>query len=63
MDKERLMQYFDQHHLPKRDVLSRIPLGTSLDAFWQELQQRRRGKATMLRCARERSCWGYTFRS
>ena len=48
MDKERLMQYFDQHYLPKRDVLSRIPLGTSLDAFWQELQQRRRGKATML---------------
>ena len=48
MDKERLMQYFDQHYLPKRDVLSRIPLGTSLDAFWQELQQHRRGKATVL---------------
>ena len=48
MDKERLMNYFDHHYLPKRDVLNRIPLGASLDAFWQELVNRRRSKATIL---------------
>ena len=48
MDKERLMNYFDHNYLPKRDVLNRIPLDTSLEAFWQELVNRRRSKATML---------------
>ena len=48
MDKERLMNYFEHHYLPKRDVLNRIPLGASLEEFWQELVNRRRSKATML---------------
>ena len=48
MNKERLMDYFDRHYLPKTDVLSLIPLGDSLDAFWQELVNRRISRATML---------------
>ena len=48
MDRERLMNGLDRLYLPKREMLSRIPLGVSLDACWQELVNRRRSKATRL---------------
>ena len=48
MDRERLLQYIDREYLPKRDVLSHIPLGASLDDVWEEVQRERRKKATLL---------------
>ena len=48
MNKDTLLQYFDQHHIPRRDVLPRIPLGMNPDDFWQEIQNRRRAKSTTL---------------
>ena len=48
MDRERLMNGLERLYLPKREMLSRIPLGVSLDACWQELVNRRRSKATRL---------------
>ena len=48
MDKERLMEYFDRNYMPKRDVITRLPLGVSMDKIWRELVSRRRNRATML---------------
>ncbi|MBQ6499381.1 MAG: hypothetical protein IJI48_05725, partial [Ruminococcus sp.] len=48
MDRERLMNGLERLYLPKREMLSRIPLGVSLDACWQELVNRRKSKATRL---------------
>lgn len=48
MTRDVLYRYFDQHYLPKRDMLPRIPLGTDPDEFWQEIQGRRRSRAQML---------------
>ena len=48
MDRERLLRYIDREYLPKRDVLSHIPLGASLDEVWEEAQRERRKKATLL---------------
>ena len=48
MDRERLLRYIDREYLPKRDVLSHIPLGASLDDVWEEAQRERRKKATLL---------------
>ena len=48
MTRDVLYRYFEQHYLPKRDMLPRIPLGTDPDEFWQEIQGRRRSRAQML---------------
>ena len=48
MDKDTLLQYFDRHYIPRRDMLPRIPLGINPDEFWKELQSRRRAKSSTL---------------
>ena len=48
MDRERLFRLLEQRYTSKRDMLSRIPLGTQADALWQELLNRRRSKSTVL---------------
>ncbi len=48
MDRERLMKYCENLYLPKREMLSRIPIGTSLDDLWQEIVSRRRSRAVQL---------------
>lgn len=48
MDKEKLLSYFEAHYLSKREVLFRLPLNLPIDAFWQELQNRRKARATVL---------------
>ncbi len=48
MDQERLFTQLEQRYISKREMLSRIPLGTQPDALWQELLNRRRSRATIL---------------
>lgn len=48
MNKDTLLQYFDRHYIPRRDMLPRIPLGTNPDEFWKEIENRRRAKSTTL---------------
>ena len=48
MDRERLFRHLEQRYSSKREMLSRIPLGTQADALWQELLSRRRAKSTVL---------------
>lgn len=48
MNKDTLLQYFDRHYIPRRDMLPRIPLGTNPDEFWKEIESRRRAKSTTL---------------
>lgn len=48
MDREKLIRHLEQHYFSKRDMLSRIPLGIQPDALWDELQNRRRSKSTVL---------------
>ena len=48
MNKDTLLQYFDRHYIPRRDMLPRIPLGTNPDEFWKEIEGRRRAKSTTL---------------
>lgn len=48
MNKDTLLQYFDRHYIPRRDMLPRIPLGTNPDEFWKEIESRRKAKSTTL---------------
>ena len=48
MNKDTLLQYFDRHYIPRRDMLPRIPLGTNPDEFWKEIESRRRARSTTL---------------
>ena len=48
MNKDTLLQYFDRHYIPRRDMLPRIPLGTNPDEFWKEIESRRRAMSTTL---------------
>lgn len=48
MDREKLFQHLEQRYFSKRELLSRIPLGMQPDALWEELQNRRRSKSTVL---------------
>ena len=48
MDRERLFQQLDLRYSSKREMLSRIPLGTQPDQLWQELLNRRRARSTIL---------------
>ena len=48
MDREKLLRHLEQRYTPRRDILSRIPLGVQADALWEELLSRRRGGSTVL---------------
>ena len=48
MTKETLLQYFNQHHFSRRDVLPRIPLGINPDELWREILSHRKAKSTTL---------------
>ena len=48
MDREKLLRLLEQRYPPKRDILSRVPLGVQADALWEELLSRRRANATIL---------------
>lgn len=48
MEREKLFRYLDKKYSSKRDMLSRIPLGTQPEALWQELINIRRSKSTVL---------------
>ena len=45
---EKLIQYFQSHYQSRQEVLFRLPLSYSIDAFWPELLKRRKAKATVL---------------
>ena len=48
MDKDKLLQYFQQHYLSRQEVLFKLPLNVSIDTFWPELLNRRKASATIL---------------
>lgn len=48
MDREKIIRQLELHYSSKRDMLSRIPLGTQPNALWEELINRRRSKCIML---------------
>ena len=48
MNKDALYRYFEQHYIPKRDMLPRIPLGMNPDELWTEILGRRKAKSTQL---------------
>lgn len=48
MDREKLFRHLEQRYTSKRDLISRIPLGTQPDALWQELLDQRRSRSTVL---------------
>ena len=48
MDRERLFRYLEQRYTSRREMISRIPLGTQAESLWQELLSRRRAKSTVL---------------
>jgi len=48
MDKEKLLNYFQDHYLSRQEVLFKLPLNYSIDAFWPELLARRKNRATLL---------------
>ena len=58
MDRERLFRHLEQRYTSKREMISRIPLGTQADALWQELLSRRRAKSTVLPVY---SCFGMPY--
>lgn len=58
MDRERLFRHLEQRYTSKREMISRIPLGTQADAIWQELLSRRRAKSTVLPLY---SCFGMPY--
>ena len=65
MDRETLIQYFEQNYISKRSVLPWLPLGMNPDAVWEELQKRRKAKCTMLPIhgAGGEPCWYVTTES
>ena len=48
MDKDKLLQYFQQHYLSRQEVLFKLPLNVSIDTFWPELLNRRKAGAIIL---------------
>lgn len=48
MNREKLFKHLEQRYISKRDMISRLPLGTQADTIWRELQNRRRAKSTVL---------------
>lgn len=62
MNRESLLEYFNQHYLSRRDMVPRLPLGANPDEFWQEIQSRRRARSTQLPIhgAKGVPCWFVT---
>ena len=48
MDKQQLLQYFQNNYLSRQDVLFKLPLNISIDSFWQDLVNQRKARATVL---------------
>ena len=48
MNMDHIYRYFEQHYLPKRDILPRIPLGADPDDMWNRIMSRRKEKASQL---------------
>ena len=48
MDKEKLLAYFQEHYLSRQEVLFKLPLNLTIDAFWPDLLNRRKSKGTIL---------------
>ena len=62
MNRESLLEYFDQHYISRRDMVPRLPLGANPDEFWQEIQSRRRARSTQLPIhgSKGTPCWFVT---
>ncbi len=48
MNRERLFKHLEDHYIPKREMISRIPLGVQPDEFWQDVLNRRRSRSISL---------------
>ena len=48
MNKQQLLNYFQTHYLSRQEVLFKLPLSISIDTFWPELLNWRKGHAVML---------------
>lgn len=48
MNRERLLKHLEDHYIPKREMISRIPLGVQPDEFWQDVLNRRRSRSISL---------------
>ncbi len=48
MDREKLLRHLQQRYTPRRDILSRVPLGVQADALWDELLSRRRAASAAI---------------
>lgn len=48
MDKEKLFGHLDRRYSSKRDMITRIPLGTQPEVLWRELLERRRARSVIL---------------
>ena len=48
MDKDKLLAYFQSHYLSRQEVLYKLPLNYSIEAFWPELLNRRKASAVVL---------------
>ena len=62
MTKEKLLEYFGQHYIPRRDLLPRLPLGADPNELWQEIQNRRRARSAQIPIhnAKGAPCWFVT---
>ena len=45
MDKDRLLQYFQQLPFSRQEVLFKLPLNVSIDTFWPELLNHAEGRS------------------
>lgn len=48
MNRERLFKHLEDHYIPKREMISRIPLDVQPEDFWQDVLKRRRAKSISL---------------
>ncbi len=48
MDKEKIFKNLEQRYVSKREMTSRIPLGTDTEQVWSELLNRRKSRAKIL---------------
>lgn len=59
MDQEQLLSHFEKRYVSRRDMLTRLPLGTQADGLWLQLLGRRKAKAVSLPISDSRGipCW------
>ena len=48
MEKEKLLAFFQANYLSRQEVLFKLPLSYTIDAFWPELLNRRKAQAVLL---------------